>query len=129
MENLIKVIDKGYNVSITSYEDGGNYRSTKTHFIEDKEDAKLIYKLCTELFTENKIGNCVNGEGDSIIAEYIKDNPELFKNFFPEIDFVEFIYILGYELMGDSQYYDFRVCESCQIVYSPEDIYLEEIKF
>lgn len=31
--------------------------------------------------------------------------------------------------MGESEFYEFRVCESCTVTYSPEDIYLDIVEF
>jgi Zn-dependent alcohol dehydrogenase len=42
---------------------------------------------------------------------------------------IEYIDNLAYELMGSSDFYDYRVCESCTITYIDKDIYAEQIKF
>jgi len=118
-------LKKGYTIEVVSWEnDGDNYR-TKRKTIELKEDALIIYKICKELFMDGcnnqaSIGNSMDGEANSIISEYIEKNPELLLT-------KDKINNLGYELMGGSEYYDFRVCESVEIVYSPEDILLEII--
>ena len=129
MGKLIKVVDKGYTLKVSSWENDGDYNRTKTHVVYNIEDAKLMYKLCTELFTSEGVGNSMDNEDDSIINEYIQNNIDLFSNFSPETDLLDLIYELGYELMGGSEYYDFRVCESCIITYSAEDIFSEEITF
>jgi hypothetical protein len=35
---------------------------------------------------------------------------------------------LNYELLGGSEWYGSRVCESVEITYSPEDVYTEVIE-
>jgi len=129
MKNPIKVIDKGYTLAVTSWENDGDYERVQTHCVDNIEDAELIYRLCTELFTSRGVGNSLEGEEDYKILEYVKDNPNLFSGFHPETNFIDLIYNLGHELMGGSNDYDFRVCESCVVTYSPEDIYVEQVIF
>ncbi len=59
---------------------------------------------------------------DSVIADYIDKYPEL--NTSPEE-----INTLASKLLGNSEYYDFRVCESVVVAYCPEDVYAEQITF
>ena len=74
-----------------------------------------------------------HGEGMDEIKSYLEKNPDVGKLFasdddneyFEDTDFVSDI---NYEIMGSSEYYVSRVFESGSIVYSPENVYLEEIK-
>ena len=43
-------------------------------------------------------------------------------------DWVETVNQYKYELMGSSEYYYSRVCESAEVYYSPEDLYLEIVE-
>ena len=118
------VIEKGYTLTVTSWEnDGDNYR-TESMTVETLEEARKIHKICTELFKsdEGGVGNSMDGESEEAIEEYIENNPEL------NLTEGE-IRDLSYDLMGSSEYYDYRVCESVSVTYSPEDIYLEKIEF
>jgi len=131
-----KVISKGYTLEITSWEnDGDNYR-TKTKTVETKEEAEKLVKICNELFAgccngEGGVGNSMEGESDWVLLEYVEDHPDLFPELDPtdESAISDYFSNLAYELMGSSECYDFRVCESVTVTYSPEDVYLEEIKF
>ena len=117
-----KVINKGYTITVVSWEnDCDNYR-TQSKTVETLEEVQLIHKICKELFMLNDVGNSINGEAIGIIKEYIKNNPILKLSF-------DYISGLEWELMGSSEHHDFRVCESVSVVYSPEDIYLEEVNF
>jgi hypothetical protein len=121
------VIEKGYTLEVTSWENDGDNYNTESMTVETLEEARRIYRVCTELFkscnkSEGGIGNSMSGECEDVIEEYIKDNPEL------NLD-EDTISNLAYELMGSSEYYDYRVCESVSVTYSPEDIYLEKIEF
>jgi hypothetical protein len=121
------VIEKGYTLEVTSWENDLDNYNTESMTVETLEEARRIYRVCTELFKscnngEGGIGNSMSGECEDVIEEYIKDNPEL------NLD-EDTISNLAYELMGSSEYYDYRVCESVSVTYSPEDIYLEKIEF
>lgn len=143
-----KVIEKGYTLTVTSWEnDADNYR-TETKTVVTREEAEQLHKICTELFKsknrgEGGVGNSMDGDCGEIVLNYYESNKDLltfepFINLQKRIDdypdeVEELIFDcfqdLAYELMGGSEYYDFRVCESCDVTYSPEDIFLEEIKF
>ena len=85
----------------------------------------------------------MEGESKHDVVEYYEENKEIL-TFEPFIELKEifdageydsddlvfdYFHNFAWELMGSSECYDFRVCESVTVVYSPEDIYLEEIKF
>lgn len=124
MENKRKIIDKGYTIFCTSWENDGDNYNTLKYTVETKEEALLINKICKELFISRShnycgIGNTTDEEiFDKGIKSYIKDNPELT---------YDYIFNINKKLLGKSEYYYSRVYESSYIVYSPEDIYLEEI--
>ena len=58
MSNKIKVINKGYTITVTSWENDGDYYQTNTMTVQTEEEARKIAKLCNELFI-----SCNNGEG------------------------------------------------------------------
>lgn len=121
MENKRKVFSKGYTIICTSWENDGDNYNTLTYTVETKEEALLINKVCKELFDciDNGIGNTTDKESfDEGIKTYIEDNPELT---------YDYILNINRKLLGTSEYYYSRVWEDSYIVYSPEDIYLEEI--
>jgi hypothetical protein len=119
----VKIASKGYTVKVVSWEnDGDNYR-TESMTVDTKEEALKIKKICKELFKSGGkfgVGNSMDGEGQPLILAYMKSNPEmeLTKGYINKLD---------QKLMGGSEYYDFRVCESVQVTYLPEDVFAEEI--
>ena len=119
----VKVACKGYTIEVVSWEnDGDNYR-TQRMTVATKEEALKIKKICKDLFKtggEFGVGNSMDGEGQPLILAYMKSNPEM------ELT-TGYINDCKYELMGGSEYYDFRVCESVQVTYLPEDVFAEEI--
>lgn len=134
-----KVINKGYTISVTSWEnDGDNYR-TESQTFDSKEEVAKMYKICAELFIscnnrKGGIGNTNEGdeeEANKTILEWLEKNPTFFDNQ-EDADkegLINDIMEINYKLMGSSEYYYSRVFESASIIYSPEDVYLEEIVF
>jgi hypothetical protein len=140
-----KVIEKGYTLKVVSWEnDADNYR-TKFKTVKTEEEAKKLYIICTELFksgTNNStcIGNSIGDEYKDRIIKFINQHPNLFSDLnIEEINkdteeenydtISDYFKDLAHSLMGGSEYYDYRVCESVEVTYSLNDIYLEEISF
>ena len=78
---MIKIVNKGYTISVTSWENDGDNYATKSLTVETIKEAQNIHKLCTELFQDgcnNEIG-IGNSTGDYSyrIQPYIDNNPEL----------------------------------------------------
>ena len=127
MINKIKVVEKGYTITVVSWENDGDYYQTNTMTVQTEEEARKIAKLCNELFIscnngEGGIGNTCDDEDEEAnetIDNYIENNPELGLT---RDEIIE----LDYELCGSSECYIYRVCESVTVTYSPEDIYLEK---
>lgn len=121
------VVKKGYTIEVTSWEnDGDNYR-TEFLTVQDEDEARKIVKLCKELFVscnngKGGVGNSMDGEAREVVLDYIENNPEL--NLTEDI-----IRNYSYELMGGSEYYDYRVCERVGVTYSPNDIEVELMNF
>lgn len=121
-----KVANKGYTISVVSWENDGDNYKTKSVTVWDKDEALKIKKICEELFVSRNngaggIGNSMDGECDWLIDEYIEENPEmkLTKNY---------IKTLASDLLGYSECYDYRVCESVTVTHLEDDIYAEIIK-
>lgn len=135
-----KIINKGYTLTVVSWEnDGDNYR-TKSMTVDTKEQAQAIHKMCTTLFlSRNKggIGNLMSddySEAEELIVPFMKNNLCLLEKYDVPYDadnktLINICNEYNYALMGGSECYYSRVCESCTVTYSPEDIFLEEITF
>ena len=124
MENKKKVISRGYTFEAKSWENDGDNYKTKHHTVELESEARLISRLCKELFP--KLGNTMDGEGYRILKRFISDNTEMFESIVSPESYVR---DLSYELMGGSEWYDFRVLENFTITYSEHDVFLTEVKF
>jgi hypothetical protein len=140
-----KIINKGYTIEVVSWENDADNYATHSITVKTLEEAKKLYLICTELFpsgsnNETYIGNSMDDEYNDRIISFINKYPSLFsdldlesinKNAEEEENYdiiSDYFKNLAYSLMGSSEYYDYRVCESCNVFYSDKDIYLEEIK-
>jgi len=135
--------EKGYTVVIVSWENDADHYRTKSFKANSKEEALEIKDICDTLFvshhqTEKGISNdCKDELSDKdkeIILEFMEQSPELMKRFSDDGDeeldnnnIIDAFQHLAYELMGGSEWYTFRVCESCNIEYTAEDIFVENI--
>lgn len=133
-----KIISKGYTLSVTSWENDGDNYKTESMTFESKELAVAVAKMCSTIFKscnngDGGIGNMSDGEDESahgIILPYMKAHPELYPDENPSDDeLIDICMDYNSNLMGGSEYYYSRVFESCSLTYSPEDVFLEEIKF
>lgn len=131
-----KILTKGYTLKIISWENDGDNRRTIEYHTEDLEKAKSIKHMCDYLFgacyhetnSNYGIGNSsCESDYEYRLNRYVEDYPELFITEKGEITKYPYDWASdwAWELMRGSEYYDFRVCESCIILYSPEDIYVK----
>lgn len=140
-----KVINKGYTLTVTSWENDGDNYNTKSLTVDSIEEAKSYYNLMQLCKSKNSkrekgimsFGNMTdefNISQTNFIISFLTDNSVLLSNFDNDCDKDEDFYLdafqeLIYHLLGSSEYYTCRVMESCIVTYSKEDIYVEEIKF
>jgi len=117
-----KLLPKGYRIEVHSYEGDGDNVSTESITVNTKECAKAIHKLCTEVF-----------DGFTYtIEEWVKLNPENLEIIKNELDLnyeddEDIIYDLERDLMNISEYK--RYCNSCEVFFVKEDVFVEEIVF
>lgn len=136
------VFKAGYTLEVESWEnDGDNYRTKYCH-VDTIEGVKATLEVCKNLFGMGEsspydISNCGHNsckDYTDTVKEFFDEHKDIKKYFeiegreLSDNDLVTIIQDLGYDLMGSSEYYDFRVCESISILYTPVDIMMEEIK-
>lgn len=128
-----KVINKGYTLEVVSWENDGDNYKTKFKTVDSIEEASKLVKICNEVFTscnngDGGVGNSMDGESNHVLLEYVEENKKLFPGLVEEDAILNYFRDVSYGLMGGSECYDFRICESVKVTYSPEDIYLEVIE-
>lgn len=141
----IKVVNAGYTITVTSWENDGDNYNTKSIIVDTLEEAEAIYKLMQLCESKNnqpngviKLGNSCDfdEEQENLIVNFLKNNPVLYKNIDFEFGvdedddryaFFDIFNDITCNLLGNSEYYACRVMEKCVVTYSPEDVYTEKI--
>lgn len=135
----MKVVSKGYTITVVSWENDGDNYNTNSIVIEDKDTALAIAKMARELFVSGSnngkgIGNTNDGDefgANRKIISYLEDNPNTFEDQsnMDEEELIDLCMSYNYSLLGASEYYYSRVLEKITLTYSETDINLQEIKF
>jgi hypothetical protein len=135
---MVKVASKGYTLEIVSWEnDADNYR-TKYLTIEDEDLARSVYKMGTTLFKSRNrsniaIGNTYDGEEDSMnqrIVTYMRSDKILCPSeSVSDMELITKVENYIHNMLGYSEDYHCRVCESIQVTYIEEDVYAKKIDF
>jgi hypothetical protein len=126
------VVNQGYTVTCVSWENDGDNYNTNSMVVQDIEEARALRDLCNMSSTGKNhrggLGNCQELEDfKPKIVDFMKSNPVLGTYKSDEKSF-DLFGELNYELLGSSEWYGSRVCESVEITYSPEDVYAEIIE-
>ena len=138
-----KIINKGYTLTVTSWENDADNYNTKSKTVQTREEAKVWYDMMQLCKSKNnqpkdviKLGNSYDGfnkEQEEVAKNFLKEHHKILlpddnieEN---EDNLVYWFCDLAGELLGHSENYYCRVMESCIVTYSPEDVYLEEINF
>ena len=128
----IIVAKKGYTLKVVSWENDGDNYSTLFHTVSSCAEAQALRDVCNILFGCNSdhknpigIGNMM-GDDDyqSVIKEYLIKHPEVTKYLGDAGDIMDF----NYAVMGGSEYYTSRVCDSVEVTYVSEDVYGEIVE-
>lgn len=132
-----KLIAKvGYNLEVTSWEnDGDNYKTNTVNY-SNKEFAIAVQNMCQTLFRSKNngdggVGNSIEGDySNDLIIEFFEANKllQIGVDMDDEDAIIDACFNYGYELLGSSEYYDFRVCSSAELYYVDENIYAEIIE-
>jgi len=138
-----KVVNKGYTLKIVSWENDADNYETIFKTVETLKEAKKIKNFCEVLLnssndSETGVANTISeGPRDRSkvvrrLKNFIADTPE-FSDWLEEAEdddqLIQWAAEYAEEFAGYSDWYFFRVCESCTVTFSPEDIYVEKITF
>ena len=70
------------------------------------------------------IGNSSEGEETETIIAYVLNNKDLFVELIEnDYNYFDYFQDIASDLMGNSECYDFRVCESVVCTYSDKDVF------
>ena len=136
MKNKHLLLPKGYTLSITSWENDGDYYATNDYTVDNKDLAKEILDFCNLCASGSNntttVGNGYVYSRQNLIVEFFKQHKlladHLHVNLNDEVSIMDAFYELTCELFGSSEYYDCRAFSGAAIVtYSPDDIYVEKV--
>lgn len=93
-------------------------------FLNSNESIIKPSELKEEIITEyeEELKSDPSLKWEELIPEYLEVKESLVGDWWDSISHI------NYDLLGSSEYYFSRVCESCTIFFSPEDVYLEVIE-
>jgi len=132
-----KVVSKGYTLKIVSWENDADNYKTIFKTAETLEEVKEIKNFCEVLLNKenNKLIFVRPRDRAKVVRRlenFIAGNPE-FSDWLEEAedddDLIQWAVEYAEGLVGYSDFYFFRVCKSCTVTYSPEDIYVETVEF
>ena len=142
MKNKVKVVSKGYTLTVVSWENDGDNYNTKTKTVQTEEEAKVWWNMMQLCKSKNHskenitLGNTYNGfnsKQKEIAINFLKENHKILlpddnieEN---EDNLVDWFCDLAGELLGHGENYACRVMETTTVTYSSEDIYVDEITF
>jgi hypothetical protein len=135
MKNQHLILPKGYTLSVTSWENDGDYYRTTDYTVYSKDIAKEILDFCNLCKSgsnnKTKVGNGYTHGRQDLIVEFFKQHQLLSE--YLEIDvndkdsIMDAFYELTYDLFGSSEYYDCRAFSNATVTYSPVDVFAEKI--
>ena len=132
-----QVINKGYTITVVSWENDADNYNTNSKTVATKQEAKVYYDMMQLCKSKNnqptgviKLGNSIefNCKQEELIIDFMRNN-NLCQPDDNDDDLIEWFMDLARDLVGSSEFYKCRVMESCYVTYSDTDIYLEEINF
>jgi len=134
-----KIFNKGYTVEVASWENDGDYCATKRKTYTTKEEAFAVKHMAENLWkthydSEYGVGNMTHYSSEEYyhrVYKYFLENPTLLilegGNVEESSDDILDRTSHFQELLGYSEHYLCRVCESVKVYYSEEDIYVKVV--
>jgi len=139
---MIKAINKGYTLTVKSWENDGDNSRTESKTVATEKEAKVWWEMMQLCKSKNEnrnvitLGNTYDGFNKNqkeVAIDFIKEHHEVL---LPDDDIeaneenlADWFCSLAGELLGYSENYTCRVMESCVITFSLTDIFVTEIKY
>ena len=121
---------KGILLKVTSWENDRDHYNTKEVYVDSVEEGKALKHMLINLFKSRGqgLGNKTSSKDvDELIRNYY-DASEYFQKEMDLGEFTAFVKDNHGEYLGYSEFYYYRVCESCELYEIKEDVFVEEIK-
>lgn len=135
MKNKHLLLPKGYTLSVTSWENDGDYYHTKDYTVDSKDVAKEILDFCNLCKSGSNntttVGDGYGSRRRHLIVDFFKRHTLLADylgiNLEDEDSIMDAFYDLSYDLLGSSEVYDCRAFINAIVLYSPVDVFVEKI--
>lgn len=129
------MLKAGYNVAVTSWENDSDYHNTKVIHVKTIDDCRFLKEFAM-LFRSQYTGageffgnGCLNERQESRLNERVKElaakyyhRSEYAADLYEEGELLTDYYTdLACDMLGYSEYYHFRVCESVDVYYLEND--------
>ena len=136
------VINKGYTLTVTSWENDYDNHNVLSKTVETIQEAKAWYDMMMLCKSKNNrtdgsvglgnSGDTFNNRQLEAIKDLFKEHPIFIEDEadfdFEDDDLLQYHFCdLSSNLLGHSEYYSCRVMESCDIIYSPVDVTTEDV--
>lgn len=132
------IVRKGYRITVVSWENDADYYRDMNITVDTKEKALAYSHIFTNLFALSSdpgsmgVGNLGDYDIEKFtqrVQQYADKHVDNLKLVGCDIEdgLLEHIGDIGYDLMGGSECYLSRVCDSVSIHYIKEDVYAEVI--
>jgi len=128
------IYKKGILIEVISWENDGDHYNTQEYSVSTIEEAKGIKRMCEILFKSEHSGDlAIANDCGASISDYEDEILEFMSNdkwfnTVHESNVISVVEDLAYQLMGSSEDYNCRVCESCTIYNIKEDVYLDKVE-
>lgn len=127
--------NKGYTVTCKSWENDADNYQTNNLTVPTLEIAIELKELCLLCRSKNRVKTCVGNTYDNYtnaqiktIVEFVKSHRLLFPDVeetYDEDDFIDTFNETQVGILGYSQDFTCRVCETVDILFSDKDIYVQ----
>lgn len=133
------IFNAGYTVRCVSWENDGDNYGTKDLTVPTLEMALELKELCLLCRSKNRDRSCLGNTYDGYtksqietITEFVKEHKLLFPDvddtYDEDDDFIDSFNEKQWDILGRSEDFECRVCETVEIFYSDKDIYAQVIE-
>lgn len=125
------MIKKGYNIHITSWENDGDFYNTKVKVIQTQEEAKFYLEWLNIFGSRHNWKDRPAGLGNEMGLKYDGDVMQSALAYTNELRIkydlevwssVEEFWDESCDVLGSSEFYDFRVFERAEVYYIEQDL-------
>jgi len=119
------VINKGYTITVVSWENDGDHNETNNITFESYEEAEAYFELVKFYYENlNEQEDFFDEEEKELIIKFVKEHKSILC---PHLEYLNKFDDIVSSLIGRSECGTRRIVEYCVLTYSPEDVYTSVI--